>query len=52
MNKFIDDGIGLVITMPTMRRYKLDDGKYVWTNSPDAFKGTVFEGKIITQEKE
>jgi len=28
--------------------YKLDNGKTVWASSLEAFKGTIFEGRIIT----
>jgi hypothetical protein len=33
--------------MTEMKAYRLGDGKYVWTNSLEAFKGTIFWERII-----
>ena len=46
MNKFIDDGIGLVITMPEKRTLKLKSGKTITVSSLEAIEGTVWVNKI------
>jgi hypothetical protein len=45
-NKFIDNGIGLVITMPTPRTLTLKSGKTITVSSLEAIEGTVWVKKI------
>ncbi len=45
-DKFIDDGIGLVITMPEKRTLKLKSGKTITVSSLEAIEGTVWVNKI------
>jgi hypothetical protein len=38
--------------MPYVTKYALVNGKAVWTNDPEAFKGTIFEGRVIIPAKQ
>lgn len=38
--------------MPYVKKYKLDNGKAVWTNDLKAFEGTIFEGRVIVAPPE
>ena len=36
--------------MPRVTKYKLDNGKGIWTNDLKAFEGTIFEGRVVLPE--
>lgn len=38
--------------MPYVKKYALVNGKAVWTNDLEAFKGTIFEGRVIVPTPE
>ena len=49
-DKFIDNGIGLVITMPTPRTLTLKSGKTITVSNLEAIEGTVWVKKIAYRQ--